>query len=175
MTAAANDAPVDLYIAAYPDPDAARGDWDTIKQLANDDLIKVDGLVLVSRRSDGKIHVDDDFHETRKGAAWGAVGGAVVGLIFPPALLASAAVGAGVGAGVGGLISHGQKAEIKADVEDTLPLNSSGVVAVFEEQWADAIDRALSNASKVTKEQVDRDSADQVKAAVSENPPPTTG
>ena len=26
----------------------------------------------------------------------------------------------------------------------------------------------------VTKEQVDRDSADQVKAAVSENPPPTT-
>jgi uncharacterized membrane protein len=173
--AAADDAPVDLYIAAYPDPDAARGDWDTIKQLAKDDLIKVDGLILVSRRSDGKIHVDDDFHETRKGAAWGAVGGAVVGLIFPPALLASAAVGAGVGAGIGGLISHGQKQEIKADVEDTLPLNSSGVVAVFEEQWADAIDRALSNASKVTKEQVDRDSADQVKAAVSENPPPTTG
>ena len=170
----ADDAPVDLYIAAYPDPDAARGDWDTIKQLANDDVIKVDGLVLVSRRSDGKIHVDDDFHETRKGAAWGAVGGAVVGLIFPPALLASAAVGAGVGAGIGGLISHAEKAEIKADVEDTLPLNSSGVVAVFEPQWAEAIDNALSNASKVTKEQVDRDSADQVKAAVSENPP-TTG
>jgi len=145
-----------------------------IKQLANDDLIKVDGLVLVSRRSDGKIHVDDDFHETRKGAAWGAVGGAVVGLIFPPALLASAAVGAGVGAGIGGLISHAEKAEIKADVEDTLPLNSSGVVAVFEPQWAEAIDNALSNASKVTKEQVDRDSADQVKAAVSENPS-TTG
>ena len=72
---AANDAPVDLYIAVYPDPDAARGDWDTIKQLAKDDLIKVDGLILVSRRSDGKIHVDDDFHETRKGAVWGAVGG----------------------------------------------------------------------------------------------------
>ena len=170
----ADDAPVDLYIAVYPDPDAARGDWDTIKQLANDDLIKVDGLILVSRRSDGKIHVDDDFHETRKGAAWGAVGGAVVGLIFPPALLASAAVGAGVGAGVGGLISHAEKAEIKADVEDTLPLNSSAVVAIFEEQWADAIDRALSNAGTITKEQVDRDSADQVKAAASENPPPPT-
>ena len=167
----ANDAPVDLYIAVYPDPDAARGDWDTIKQLAKDDVIKVDGLILVSRRGDGKIHVDDDFHETRKGAVWGAVGGAVVGLIFPPALLASAAVGAGVG----GLISHAEKAEIKANVEDTLPLNSSGVVAIFEEQWAEAVDNALSNASKVTKEQVDRDSADQVKASVSENPPPPTG
>ena len=48
------DAPVDLYIAAYPDPDAARGDWDAIKQLADDDVIKVDGLILVSRRTDGR-------------------------------------------------------------------------------------------------------------------------
>jgi uncharacterized membrane protein len=146
----------------------AREDWDTLKQLAKDDMIKVDGLILVSRRSDGKIHVDDDFHETRKGAKWGAVGGAVVGLIFPPALIASAAVGAGVGAGIGGLVSHGQKEQIKADVEDVLPLNSSGIVAVFEEQWEDDIDSALSNAKKVTKEKVDRDSAEEVKAAAGE-------
>ena len=168
------NAPVDLYIAAYADPDAARADWDAIKQLATDDVIKVDGLILVSRRADGKIHVDDDFHETRKGAAWGAVGGAVVGLIFPPALLASAAVGAGIGAGAGALVSHAQKAEIKADVEGTLPLNSSGIVALFEPQWADAVAKALSNASNVTKEQVDRDSAEQVKAAATKNPPATT-
>ena len=118
--ASASDAPVDLYIAAYDDPDAARADWDAIKQASKDDLIKVDGLILVSRRADGKIHVDDDFHETRKGATWGAVGGAVVGLIFPPAIIASAAVGAGIGAGAGALVSHGQKEEIKADVDDTL-------------------------------------------------------
>ena len=161
------DAPVDLYIAAYADPDAARADWDAVKQLASDDVIKVDGLILVSRRTDGKIHVDDDFHETRKGAKWGAVGGAVVGLIFPPALLASAAVGAGIGAGAGALVSHAQKQEIKADVEETLPVNSSGIVAIFEEQWADDIDKALANAGNVTKEEVDRDSADQVKAAAS--------
>jgi uncharacterized membrane protein len=173
--ASSTDAPVDLYIAAYPDPDAARGDWDTIKELAKDDVVKVDGLILVSRRADGKIHVDDDFHETRKGAKWGAVGGAVVGLIFPPALLASAAVGAGIGAGTGALVSHGRKEEIKADVDDTLPLNSSGIVAIFEEQWADEIDKALSNASNVTKEKVDSDSADKVKTAASENQPATTG
>ena len=164
---AATETPVDLYIATYPDPDAARGDWETLKQLAKDDLIKVDGLILVSRRSDGKIHVDDDFHETAKGAKWGAVGGAVVGLIFPPALLASAAVGAGIGAGAGALVSHAQKQEIKADVDETLPVNSSGIVAIFEEQWADDIDKALANAGNVTKEEVDRDSADQVKAAAS--------
>jgi uncharacterized membrane protein len=163
--ASTTDAPVDLYIAAYDDPDAARGDWDTIKELAKDDTIKVDGLILVSRRADGKIHVDDDFHETRKGAVWGAVGGAVVGLIFPPSLLVGAAVGAGIGAGTGALISAGQKAEIRADVEDVLPLDSSGIVAIFEEQWAADIDKALSSASNVTKEKVDKESADQVKSA----------
>jgi uncharacterized membrane protein len=172
--ASSTDAPVDLYIASYGDPDAARGDWDAIKQLAHDDVIKVDGLVLVSRRSDGKIHVDDDFHEAAKGAAWGAVGGAVIGLIFPPSLLVGAAVGAGVGAGAGALLSHGEKAEIKADVEDVLPLNSSGIVAFFEEKWADDVEKALSNASNVTKEKVDGDSADQAKTAASKTQPATT-
>jgi uncharacterized membrane protein len=163
------DAPVDLYVAAYADPDAARGDWDAIKQLAKDDTIKVDGLILVSRRSDGKIHVDDNFHEALKGAAWGAVGGAVIGLIFPPTLLVGAAVGAGLGAGAGGLLSHADKSVIKADVEDDLPLNSSGIVAIFEEQWAGDVDGALSNASTVKKEKVDGKSASEVKAAVSES------
>ena len=161
------DAPVDLYVAAYPDPDAAKDDWDAIKQLAKDGTIKVDGLILVSRRTDGKIQVEDDFHETRKGALWGTVGGAVVGLIFPPSLLVGAAVGAGIGAGTGALISAGQKSEIKADVEDVLPLESSGIVAIFEEQWEQEVDEALSKSSNVTKEKVDKDSADEVKAAVS--------
>jgi uncharacterized membrane protein len=163
--ASTTDAPVDLYIAAYQDPDAARADWDTLKQLAADDVIKVDGLVLVSRPADGKIHVDDDFHTAAKGAAWGAVGGAVIGLIFPPSLLAGAAVGAGLGLGAGGLLSHGEKAEIKAEVEDTLPLNSSGIVALFEEVWQPEVENSLSRADSVTKEEVDPDSAKEVKAA----------
>jgi uncharacterized membrane protein len=84
----------------------------------------------------------------------------VIGLIFPPAVLAGAAVGAGIGAGAGALVSHGEKEQIRADVEDTLPPNSSCIVALFKEQWADDIDKALSNASNVTKEKVDADSAE---------------
>lgn len=157
--------PVDLYIAAYMDATAAQGDWDAIKQAASDDLIKVDGLVLVSRGTDGKINVDDDFHTAAKGAAWGAVGGAIIGLIFPPSLLASAVVGAGAGLGIGGLKSHREKKAIKADLEETLPLNSSGIVALFEEKWVADVDKALSHADKVTKHEVDPDSATEVKEA----------
>ncbi|QWZ09882.1 DUF1269 domain-containing protein [Nocardioides panacis] len=163
--ASGNEAPVDLYIAAYEDPDAARADWDALKLLAADDVIKVDGLVLVSRRRNGKIHVDDDFHTAAKGAAWGAVGGAVVGLIFPPSLLASTAVGAGLGLGAGGLLSHGEKAAIRADIEDTLPLNSSGIVAMFEEIWVTEVEKSLARADNVTKQKVDPGSAEEVKSA----------
>src|SRR3954462_3151216 len=159
--------PVDLYIAAYPDETAPRGDWDALKQAASDDVIKVDGLVLVSRGSDGKINVEDDFHTARKGAAWGAVGGAVIGLIFPPSLLAGAAVGAGAGLGIGGLKSHREKKEIKADVEDALPPDSSGIGALFEATWVTDVDKTLSHAAKVTKEEVDADSAEEVKKAAS--------
>ena len=133
------DAPVDLYVAAYADPDAARGDWDAIKQLATDDLIKVDGLILVSRRADGKIHVDDDFHKAGKGAAWGAVGGAIIGLIFPPTLLAGAVVGAGLGAGFGGLVSHGEKAVIKPGSTVQASVMTACGTAKWPLSWENAV------------------------------------
>jgi uncharacterized membrane protein len=160
-----SDAPLDLYIAAYADPDAAQADWDDIKELAKEKTIKVDGLVLVSRGTDGKIDVKDDAHTVGHGAAWGAGAGLLVGLIFPPAFLASGLVGAGVGAGVGGLISHAEKQEIKDEVADDIPPGSSGIVALFEEQWAADIAKALPKADKVSKHEIDKDSAEQAKAA----------
>jgi len=160
-----SDAPVDLYIAVYSDADAAQDDWDGIKELVENDVITLDGLVLVSRGDDDKIHVDDTFHETRKGAVIGAVGGLVVGLIFPPAFLASGVVGMGLGAGIGGLVSHHEKKEIKEEVEDVLPPDSSAIVALFEERWVEDVEKALAKSDKVTKHEVDRESADEVKAA----------
>src|SRR3954447_12080838 len=108
-----NDVPVDLYLAAYADPDAAEEDWDVVKNLAGDKTITVEVMVLVGRAADGTITLKDDAHAVGKGAGWGLTGGSLVGLIFPPALLASTAVGAGLSAGVGGLVSHHEKKEIK--------------------------------------------------------------
>ena len=158
-----SDAPVDLYIATYSDPDAAQEDWDDIKQLARDKVIMVDGLVLVSRGDDGRIEVKDDANDVGRGAALGAVGGAVIGLIFPPALIASAVVGAGMGAGTGAIVDRHQKKEIKADVEDVLPPGSSGIVALFEERWVDDVENALEKADKVSKHELDDKSADKLK------------
>ena len=92
-------------------------------------------------------------------------GGLLVGLIFPPAFLASGVVGAGIGAGVGGLISHKEKKQIKAEVADDLPPNSSGIVALFDEQWTSQVTQALKDANNVSKHQVDKDGVEQAKDA----------
>jgi uncharacterized membrane protein len=165
------DVPLDLYIAAYDDEGAAKADWDAVKALARDDVIKVKGMVLVSRDADdGKIHVKDNAHDVGKGAAIGAVGGLIVGLIFPPSLLASAVVGAGLGGGAGAILEHGYKREIKADVEDALPPGSSGIVAIFEETWVAEVEKALEKSEKVTKHKVDPNSVDEVTKSVAAIP-----
>jgi uncharacterized membrane protein len=154
-----SDAPLDLYIAAYSDPAAAGADWDQIKQLAKDKVVRIDGLVLVSRDADGKIHVKDNAHDAGLGAAVGAVGGAIVGLIFPPALLASAAVGAGIGAGAGAVVDQVTKHEIRSDLENTLPPGSSGIVAIFEERWVTDVEKALAKAEKAEHHHVHESAA----------------
>ena len=148
---AQDDVPVDLYVAAYADPDAAQDDWDAIRRLTEEKVVSVEALVLVSRDADGKIHVKDNVHEAGRGAAIGAVGGAVVGLIFPPALLAAAAVGAGIGAGTGAIVDQVQKRGIKADVEATLPPGSSGIVAVVDERWVTEVEQALAKAERAER------------------------
>jgi len=162
--ASESETPVALYVAAYSDPDAAQADWDDLKELAKDGVVIVDGLVLVSRDMDGKIDVKDNAHSVGVGAFLGAAGGLLVGLIFPPASLASGVVGAGIGAGVGGLRSHHEKNEIKDEVADDLPPGSSGIVALFEPGPESEIEKALSNADKVSKHEVDPASVEEAKS-----------
>jgi uncharacterized membrane protein len=162
-----SDAPVDLYIAAYMDPDAAQEDWDELKRLAKEDIIRVDSLVLVRRDADGKVHVKDNLHEVGIVTGGGVVGGALIGLIFPPSILAAAVVGGGIGAGAGGLLDHHRKSEIKHDVEDSLPPNSSGIVALFEEKWTADMEKLLARAEKITKHEVDSQSVENIKASAS--------
>jgi uncharacterized membrane protein len=161
------DAPVDLYIAAYTDPDAAQEDWDELKRLAKEDIIRVDALVLVRRDAEGKVHVKDNLHEVGVVTGVGLVGGALIGLIFPPSILAAAVVGGGIGAGAGGLLDHHRKREIKHDVEDSLPPNGSGIVALFEEKWTADMEKLLARAEKITKHEVDPKSVENVKASAS--------
>jgi hypothetical protein len=73
----------------------------------------------------------------------------------------------GFGAGAGGLLDHHRKSEIKHDVEDSLPPNSSGIVALFEQKWTADMDKLRARAEKITKHEVDAQSVENVKASAS--------
>jgi len=164
---AKDENPVALYIAAYDDPDAAKGDFDALKELVKAGVIFVDVAVLVRRDADGKISVKENAHEVAAGTMVGAAAGLLIGLIFPPAFLASGVVGGAVGAGVGGLVSAHRESEIKKDVEDVLPPGSSGIITLFDITWKPKVDEALSKASKIDEEDVDADSAAKLKEEAS--------
>lgn len=159
------DVPVDLYIAAYDDPDAAQADFDALKELVKGGVIFMDVAVLVSRDAEGKITVKENAHEVAKGGMVGALGGFVLGLIFPAGVIAATVVGGAAGAGIGGLMSHHREREIKKDIEDVLPPSSSGIVAIFDEVWVAQVEKALAKAAKIDKEKVDRESVERAKKA----------
>ena len=149
-----------------PGSRCSREDWDTLKQLAKDDMIKVDGLVLsvAVRRQDPRRR---RLSRARKGAKWGAVGGAVVGLIFPPALLASAAVERASGPASGARLPRpeggdpgGRRGRPAAQqLRDRRDLRG----AVGRRRRQRPVQRKERH-----QEKVDRDSADEVKAAAGE-------
>lgn len=157
------DVPVDLYIAAYDDPDAAKEDFEDLKELVKEGLIFVDVAVLVRRGDDGKIEVQENAHEVAKGAIVGAAAGFLIGLIFPPALIASTVVTGAAGAGIGELMSIHRERKIEKDLEDVLPVGSSGIITVFDEVWVAQVEKALQKAAKIDKDQVDRGDVDTIK------------
>ena len=156
-----DDTTLDLYVAAYSERGTAEVDWSTLKALAADDVITVGALALVNRDTEGKLHVKDTTNEPGIGAVVGAVGGALVGLIFPPTLLAAAAVGAGLGAGTGTIFDRVTKRKIKSDVEWAVPNGGSGVVVVFDEQWASEVEKALTRADRISRNHLRYDEAEE--------------
>ena len=48
---------------------------------------------------------------------------------------------------------------------DSLSPGSSGIVALFDEQWVAEVEKAMANADKVSKHEVDKDSAEAAKKA----------
>jgi hypothetical protein len=139
------------------------------KQLVADDVINVDGLILVRRRSDGKIHVEDDFH-THAMVCLGRGRRRGHRPDLPPTLLAGALVGAGVGGGVGAHITHGDKNAIKAEVQDTLRSTAPASWRCSKNNGLARSTRPCPKPAKVTKEQVDAASAAEVKTAAAKNP-----
>jgi arylsulfatase len=103
----------------------------------------------------------------RKGAKLGGGAGLVVGLFAPP-LLAATAIGAAGGALMGRFAKHRLESGIGEKMDAALPPSSGGVIAVYDSDGADAMDKTLANAVKKSVAQIDGASAKELKAGLAE-------
>lgn len=155
-----------IYIGTYPSEQAARADYDVVKDLHLVGAVGTYDAAVITKDDAGKVHVNKDEMATRHGAWGGAAVGAVVGILFPPAIIASAVVGAAVG-GVGGHLWRGMS---RADVKEFGEIIDDGQAALLivgEDKLAEAVDKAGLKAEKHVAKELDV-SAKDVDQAVHE-------
>jgi uncharacterized membrane protein len=155
-----------IYIGTYPGEQAARADYDVVKDLHLVGAVGTYDAAVITKDDAGKVHVNKDEMATRHGAWGGAAVGAVVGILFPPAIIASAVVGAAVG-GVGGHLWRGMS---RADVKEFGEIIDDGQAALLivgEDKLAEAVDKAGLKAEKHVAKELDV-SAKDVDQAVQE-------
>lgn len=155
-----------LFVASYDDAAAAEADYKALKdaQIAED--FAVVQAVVLSRDAEGKVDVDEHgATAVGGGAVLGGGVGLVLGLFAPPLLLATA-VGAGIGAIAGELIKKHEEKEIGVNVEEYLPVNSSALVAVVDDMYADRVDKAVTKATKRISKAIDEDDYEKLQKAL---------
>lgn len=158
----------DVLIAVYLFEDLAETDFDAVLKLAEDETITVEGVVLVQKDAQGEVHVKETGdHLGRKGLKIGGGVGLAVGLFAPP-LLAATAVGAAAGGVMSKLAKHRLQSGIAEKMDGALPPASGGVIAVYDSDGADAVDKALANAVKKSVAHIDGMSAKDLKAGLAE-------
>jgi uncharacterized membrane protein len=190
----ADDGPVDvtaagisdgaytLLAADFSDTDIALEAYEALKEVEDGATVKIDGVVVVRRNTDGKLEVQKATdHSTREGVTWGAVGGAVLGVLFPPSIIGSAlVVGAGGGI-IGKLRERHHKKELAKELEDAIQPGHSGIIALVSNPGEIKIRQALEKADRIVEKAIDDAAAADLKAAGKEGEagadatPPTEG
>ena len=152
-----------IFVATYPDEDAAQGDYQVVKNLHARGLVGSYDAAVITKDADGKVHENKDETATRHGAWWGIAAGAAIGAIFPPAVLGAAAVGGVVG-GVSGHLAKGMSRSQAKQLGDFIDPGQAGLVVVGESKVKEAVQKAVTGAVKETAEDLDVDPKDLDKA-----------
>jgi uncharacterized membrane protein len=143
-----------IYIGTYVDEAAARDDYQVIKDLHSAGAVGTYDAAVVTKDSNGKVHVSKDEMATRHGGWGGAAVGAVVGILFPPSIIGTAAVGAAVG-GIGGHLWRGMsRADVK-EFGEVIDDGTAALVVVGESKVEQAVDKAALKAEKHVAKELD--------------------
>jgi len=167
--AVVSDGAYTLFVADFPDTDAAWEAYELLKTVEDGRHVEIEGVVVVKRDEEGKLEIQKATdHSTRKGLTWGVVGGVVLGVIFPPSIIGSAVVLGAAGAATGKARQLHHRSEIADQLEDSIAPGHSGILALVSDPGAVEIRKALAAADAIVESTVDKVVADDIKAAAKE-------
>ena len=143
-----------IYIGTYRNEDAARDDYDVVKDLHAVGAVGTYDAAVVTKDIAGRVHVNKDEMATRHGAWGGAAAGAVVGILFPPAIIGTAIVGAAVG-GIGGHLWRGMSRSDVKEFGELIDAGQAALVIVGESTLQEALDKQVLKAEKHVAKELD--------------------
>ena len=148
-----------ILVATYPDEQAAREDYEVVKEAHAEGLVGSYDAAVVTKDVTGKVHENKDETSTRHGAWWGIAAGAAVGVLFPPSILGAAAVGGVIG-GVGGHLAKGMSRSQAKELGDFIGPGEAGLLVVGESKVEQVLAKSIKRAEKQTARELDIDPKD---------------
>jgi uncharacterized membrane protein len=170
VAAAFTDGAYTLFVADFAETDTAWAAYEELKSVENRKTFDIDGVIVVKREGDGKLEVQKATdHSTLHGLGWGVVGGVVLGIIFPPSVIGSAAVLGVIGAATGKAVELKHHKDLREELQDAIAPGHSGLIALVKDPGAIHIRKALEKADKIVEKAVDKDAANEIKAAAKQS------
>ena len=152
-----------LIVAKFPNAADAESAYQTLTEIERRSSLRIDGVVVASMDADGKVHLGKvTDHSTKTGLKWGVVGGVALGILFPPTILAGAAATGTLGAAIGKVRNATHRSAIADQLEGVLTPNTSGVIALVEDEAVVEIERALAQAEEIVTKAVDKQVAAEI-------------
>jgi uncharacterized membrane protein len=152
-----SDKPVFIYAATYADRADALADYDSLIELHRAKLVGTYDVAVISKDTDGKVHVEKHEKPTQHGAWGGIAVGALIGVLFPPSIIGAAAVGGVVG-GVGGHLRKGMSRGDAKELGELLEGGEAALIVIGESRLQEQLDKALERAEKTTEKEIDASS-----------------
>jgi len=149
-----SDRPVFVYAATYGRRADAFDDYDILVELHAAELVGTYDVALITKDSDGKVHVEKHEKPAQHGAWGGIAVGAVVGVLFPPSVLGAAAVG-GLAGGVAGHLRRGMSRGDAKELGVLLEDGEAALIIIGESRLEEQLDKALTRAEKSIEKEID--------------------
>ncbi|MGC2374761.1 MAG: DUF1269 domain-containing protein [Solirubrobacteraceae bacterium] len=151
-----SDRPVFIYAATYADRAGAEADYDALLELHAAKLVGTYDVALVTRDTDGKVHVEKHEKPTQHGAWGGIAVGAAVGVLAAPAIIPAALVGGVIG-GLGGHFRKGIPGDAAKELGEFIEAGEATLFVIGESRVEEQLDKLLTRAEKTIEKEIDVD------------------